>query len=304
MSKVDIAMATYNGGLYLAQQINSICNQTFTDWRLFIRDDGSRDDTVSIILKYASEDSRIIFISDSLGGLGVSMNFAEVILHCTAPYTMLADQDDIWAKDKIEKSVEYIQRHEKYGRAVLVFSNSTLTNSDLSIKYGLNYKMDTIPSLESFIFHNAGYQGANMIFNSILREKLFPFLERSKVHDYHISLIGLLMGDVYFLGESLMLYRRHETTTTICNRTIMQRLKSFLHSESMIYDPEMVDYLVRLVADRSSSISNSHKKLIHMYTKIISKQTSCITKVRIVNRFNFTLRNSRLYLIVKVLLTK
>lgn len=297
-------MATYNGGQYIAQQLDSIRAQTFTDWRIFIRDDSSCDNTVDVLRQYAELDPRIILIEDSLGGLRVSKNFETAISYCTAPYTMLADQDDVWFEDKIEKSLAYIQQVEKLGLPILVFSNSILTNSDLSIKLGPNYSFDMVPRFENFIFCNAGYQGAAMIFNKALREKLFPFLERSKVHDYHISLIGFWLGEIYFLNQPLMLYRRHETTTTVSNYTLLQRIKSFLKGVPMLSDPELVDYLIRLSTNRASYISDCYKMLVDAYLQIVDPKMSFLRKVTLVKKYKFTLRNSYLYLIFKLLFVK
>ena len=57
--KIEILMATYNGEKYIKEQINSIINQTYTNWRLLIRDDGSKDKTVEIIKEYEKKDDRI-----------------------------------------------------------------------------------------------------------------------------------------------------------------------------------------------------------------------------------------------------
>ena len=63
METVNILLSTYNGEKYLAEQIDSIVNQTYTDWNLLIRDDGSTDNTVSIIKNYEEKDARIKFIN-------------------------------------------------------------------------------------------------------------------------------------------------------------------------------------------------------------------------------------------------
>ena len=60
---VDIAMATYNGEEFIECQIRSIINQTFTDWRLLISDDGSKDNTIQIIKKLMNEDGRIFLVN-------------------------------------------------------------------------------------------------------------------------------------------------------------------------------------------------------------------------------------------------
>ena len=54
--KIEILMATYNGEKYIKEQINSIINQTYTNWKLLIRDDGSKDKTVEIIKEYEKKD--------------------------------------------------------------------------------------------------------------------------------------------------------------------------------------------------------------------------------------------------------
>ena len=70
--KVTILMSTYNGENFLAEQIESIQQQTYTDWTLLIRDDGSKDKTREIIKRFALEDDRITFINpDQTENLGV-----------------------------------------------------------------------------------------------------------------------------------------------------------------------------------------------------------------------------------------
>lgn len=62
---VAICMATYNGEKYIAEQIDSIVKQTYTDWLLFIRDDGSKDNTIEILKKIINEKTdKIVLIED------------------------------------------------------------------------------------------------------------------------------------------------------------------------------------------------------------------------------------------------
>ena len=77
MAKLAIVMSTYNGQTFLEEQINSILNQTFSDFTLYIRDDGSSDDTVSIIEGLAAMDSRIRLVKDGSSASNISspMNF-------------------------------------------------------------------------------------------------------------------------------------------------------------------------------------------------------------------------------------
>lgn len=173
--EVDILMATYNGTLYIKDQINSILYQSFKNWRLIIRDDGSSDGTLDILQHYARLDSRIIVCDDDLGNLGVFGNFMELIKLSDSKYVMLADQDDLWINDKVETSLSFIKEKERGIVPILVFANSILTDDSLTKKYGYNYNMTEPPSLHNFLFYNAGYQGSGMIFNDYLRMKIFPF---------------------------------------------------------------------------------------------------------------------------------
>ena len=62
--KVNILLSTYNGEQYLKEQVKSIQDQTYQDWQLLIRDDGSTDGTVEIIQELVAQDERIRFINE------------------------------------------------------------------------------------------------------------------------------------------------------------------------------------------------------------------------------------------------
>ncbi|MFD1601611.1 glycosyltransferase family 2 protein [Flavobacterium artemisiae] len=297
---VDILMATYNGEKYLKDQINSILYQTYKNWRLIIRDDNSSDRTTEIINNYADLDPRIIICNDDKGNLGVFKNFMELISISDSPYIMFADQDDIWINDKVEVSLKFIRKVEKENSPTLVFSNSILMNEGLTKKFGFNYRTSFKPELTNFLFYNAGYQGAAMIFNIDLKKKIFPFFDNCPVHDYHISLVGLLLGNVFYIDRPLMLYRRHEKATTVQNLTILSRLRWVLKKKSFIYDVKMLHYLKAFSKHYESTIPERKKKIIEEYFLLVSNELSMFRKARIVMKSKFTLRGSTLYLIFKL----
>lgn len=303
MSLVDIAMATYNGEKYLKEQIDSIISQSFTDWRLFVRDDGSTDNTVNIIRQYVKKDSRIHLIEDSLGNLRVSRNFEQALSYCTAPYTMFADQDDIWFKNKIEASLLFINEFENK-EPILIFSNSILASENLKNKYGNNYKLTMVPNLRNFLFSNAGYQGSAIMFNEKLKQKLLLFFPNSPVHDYHVSLVGLLFGKVYHMSTPLMIYRRHDTAISKQNLTFKNRFISFLKNKSLLYDEKMLDYLKIFTLYYEKEITDENKKLLDDYFQIVDEKTTLLKKIQLVLKNKFILRGSNYYLILKIILLK
>jgi len=110
---IDILLSTYNGITYLREQIESILNQSFADWYLIIRDDGSMDDTAVVIDEYCKQyPQKIKKITDNLGNLGVIRSFEILLENSTANYIMFCDQDDYWLPDKIYISFNKIKQME------------------------------------------------------------------------------------------------------------------------------------------------------------------------------------------------
>lgn len=304
--EVDILMATYNGTLYIKDQINSILYQSFKNWRLIIRDDGSSDGTLDILQHYARLDSRIIVCDDDLGNLGVFGNFMELIKLSDSKYVMLADQDDLWINDKVETSLSFIKEKERGIVPILVFANSILTDDSLTKKYGYNYNMTEPPSLHNFLFYNAGYQGSGMIFNDYLRMKIFPFFfENCLIHDYHISLVGLLLGEVHHISRPLMLYRRHESSTTLQNIDLQSRVLWFLKKKNLfVYARFSEVFECFFLSIILKKLMKRKKALIHNYLRIIDENNSIIKRLFAIYKGGFSLRESKAYLMFKLILVK
>lgn len=87
MPKIDILMATYNGGEYIAAQIRSLQNQTLSDWHLIVHDDGSTDDTLQIVNDFCKIDNRIEVLDDGKSFHGPAGNFVHLMKSSTAPVT-------------------------------------------------------------------------------------------------------------------------------------------------------------------------------------------------------------------------
>ena len=106
-----IMMTTYNGEKYIERQLNSIIDQTYSNWNLVVRDDGSKDNTLSILEQYQNKDSRIKIVDNDSKNHGAYYNFFGIVEYAkTLPlydFYMFSDQDDIWDKNKIERFLNY-----------------------------------------------------------------------------------------------------------------------------------------------------------------------------------------------------
>ena len=127
MHKIDILLATYNGEKYLAQQLDSILNQSYQDFIIRIHDDNSIDGTIDIIKKYQMRyPEKIKYLDDNISTGSAKNNFEYLLNKSDAQYIMFSDQDDIWLQNKIELSIEKIINIEKTS---INMKHSNLTRS-------------------------------------------------------------------------------------------------------------------------------------------------------------------------------
>jgi len=226
--KISICMAVYNGAPFLQEQLESIIAQTYTNWELLIRDDGSTDSGMDILTYYASRDPRIRIIIDGKGQLGVCQNFNELLgYHDNSDYFMFADQDDRWLPTKIERSLQAMETIEKNTPSttpILVHSKVRYTDETmvpLSKKYYCYSGSDTTTRSYGLLIHNWIF-GCTMLFNKALLDCVFPIPQSDyvTVHDAWIAQLASLCGIVHVLDSHELLHRLHANNATDSRKTI------------------------------------------------------------------------------------
>lgn len=215
-SSVSILMATYNGALFIENQILSLLQQSYKNWVLLIHDDGSSDDTLSIIKKYTSIDSRIILINNGIVRQGVGKNFLSLLKHVDTEYAIFCDQDDIWLERKLE---EMLNAADKIGLAKLkepsiVYADGLAFDSDTGVINYNSISNNHASDLKDFLFFNGGYQGCSILFNQAMIEFIEKYDGPVHHHDDLVSLAAHAFGKVTFLDKKLMLYRQHSNAVT------------------------------------------------------------------------------------------
>jgi glycosyltransferase involved in cell wall biosynthesis len=215
---VDIILATYNGGKYLAEQIDSIVSQTYGNWRLIIHDDGSQDQTVDIIKEYQHDyPAKIILVDDGIKGLGVKSNFAHLMSLATSDYIMFCDQDDIWHDDKIAISLELMSRIESSVGAstpVGVFSDLEVVGEDLRpIAQSMWTYIRVSPRLAESIIYLAIRNciiGCTLMINKHALKLSLPIPNEAVMHDWWIGLVILKNGGYLLpIAHPTAKYRQH-----------------------------------------------------------------------------------------------
>lgn len=214
--EVAILMSTYNGELYLSEQIESIINQTYTNWRLYIRDDGSSDKTCNIINYYCHKDNRISVIEDCVIHRGVKDSFLWILKNIESSYYMFCDQDDVWLPNKIGLSINKLESTEKRNpdQPCLVVTDLKIVDHDLNIQYESMWKylhIDKIVQDSSYLIVAPMYTGCTMIFNDKVKTLTLKQANlRDVIHDQIVSLSTYKAGGIIeCLCQSTILYRQH-----------------------------------------------------------------------------------------------
>ncbi len=207
--KISVAMAVYNGKKYLKEQLDSIRNQTCPPDEVVISDDGSGDGTPELISSYINEYGlrgwRLIRHEERTG---VGGNFAAALSKVSGDIIFLADQDDVWLPDKIERMREAFS-DPAVSLAVSSIRYMDADGNEKRIRTQLSSRRDHEVSLkESFAV--CSYLGMSMAMRREVCEKADHALWEKSSHDWALLLAAHCLGKVVFLGTPGQFYRQHE----------------------------------------------------------------------------------------------
>lgn len=208
--KVSVVLCTYNGEKFVAQQIESILNQSILPDELIVSDDCSSDNTVDIVSDFARRHPATIRLFRNDLNLGFVENFEKAISFADGEIIFLSDQDDSWFEDKIECMLQPFIDYENVG---MVYSNAVITDSALNptgstlFDRGKSLMSDKALSAP-MLMKEVGINGCTMAFNSALRELVLP-IGKGWGHDHWIAFIAHAVMDVMFVDKPLICYRRH-----------------------------------------------------------------------------------------------
>lgn len=213
---IAILLAVYNGEKYLAEQVNSILNQTNQEWVLYIRNDGSTDSTQSIIDEYIRQNpSKIVQVDKGDNNIGWKLGFFSLFEQVQSDYYCFSDADDVWISEKIELSINLIREKEKIyiDKPILVFGDNAVCDEHLNLIAPSWWKVQKMkPKL--FLSYNTlpicnVVGGATMMFNNKVKPMCFPIPVPPLSHDTWIPMQVAKYGRVFVLDKSLKLYRQH-----------------------------------------------------------------------------------------------
>ena len=214
--KVAILLTTWNSSRFLAELLDSILAQSYKDWCLYVRDDGSTDDTKVLLAEYANRDGRIHLMPSDCN-LGPMVGFMRLLQQVEADLYMFCDHDDVWLPTKIEESVRMMIGLPDWRTTPLVVCTD-LRVVDEQLRtiapsfwrqqhYPLNWCNDRW-------FHLAynNIPGCTMLFNIAARNTALPYPPEAQMHDSWLAACVLWNGGrVIPIEKPTILYRQHST---------------------------------------------------------------------------------------------
>lgn len=233
---IRILLSAYNGARYIVEQIESIRAQTLTDWLLIVRDDGSSDSTVRIVEEFARMDGRIGLLRDERGNLGPAASFGALLDHASArgaAYVALADQDDVWRPDKLQRQIELLQAQEATAgpdHPTLVHSDLIVVGNDLRQihpSFLRHHRLEhlSVDPLSRLLVQNF-VTGCTTVFNRALLRAVIP-MPRVVMHDWWLAQCAAALGSLLFVQEPTVLYRQHESNVVGSRGALQLYLNAF-----------------------------------------------------------------------------
>lgn len=216
-TKISVAVCTYNGEKFIAEQIDSILNQTLRVDEIIVCDDCSSDNTLKILKDYESKNSNIFKIFTNSENLRSTKNFQKAISLCSGDIIFLSDQDDIWITNKVEKYLDFFTENPKINALA---SNGFCINekSEIQEKYSLwdipEFLREEKLNFDYFdiiTFISNIVTGASLAFRKNILSEVLPFPEiKDFYHDEWIALLTSNKKEFEFLNEKLFCYRIHD----------------------------------------------------------------------------------------------
>lgn len=231
---VDILMCTYNGEDFIELQIQSILDQTHTDFNLIIVDDTSNDRTIEIIKKMMLNDKRIE-LHQNKKNLGYFNNFLNGLNLVKSEYLFFSDQDDIWAENKVEIQLADLMLEDD--NVLMNFSNSYLLYDKIESQANYETKRDSC-KIKTYYSSPIELALRNIVSGHtiLIRSNQIPSIKKSfsKItdrknlyFDYILTLVLLDLGRIKYINESFVYFRQHlDSTSTIMRMNYYKYISS------------------------------------------------------------------------------
>ncbi|MGB9763697.1 MAG: glycosyltransferase [Minisyncoccia bacterium] len=275
---VEILLSTYNGDKFLNDFLNSLLTQSYKNWKLIVRDDGSKDKTIDILESFSQKyPEKVEIIKDSMGNLGPWKSFFHLLKYSKEKYVMFADQDDIWLPKKIEITLnKMILSEKKFGEnyPILIHTDLKVVDQNLNnIAESFWQYQNLNPEHKSlnYLLVQNNVTGCTVMINESLKNLINPFPTKAIMHDWWIAIVASAFGTINYVPESTILYRQHNNQNTGARKySLLSYYKFFIKNpqrvrDSIIKTIEQAEEFLKIYNDR---LNKEQKDMLNFYIQL------------------------------------
>jgi rhamnosyltransferase len=223
---VCVLLSSYNGAKFITTQLDSLLAQRDVNLKILVRDDGSRDDTCSILEQYQRANKLSLIRGENIGYV---KSFYTLVRNAPASdYYAYCDQDDFWEEDKLIAAISKLENHDKE-KPALYFSALKIVDDNLKFKCNShqNFKTGKYPFQQSFM-RVAAY-GCTLVFNNAARDNLLKYdYDTFYAHDTSLYMTVAALGNLVFDSIPHIQYRQHGGNAFGYSKSSLKKIKSKL----------------------------------------------------------------------------
>ena len=272
-NRIAVVMATYNGAVFIEQQLHSLLQQTLQPDLVIIRDDASEDATFEILTRYANQ--RGFKVSKNPQRLGVNENFAKAVADVPDGYLIaFCDQDDYWLPEKLEKSVQLLtslttdptQPAMVYSDLMLMNKAGELIHTSVHQQRG-QHRYEHV--WDTFLYGNM-VSGCTIVMNPAMKSLMAALPPRGDfIYDAWLAMAAFGFGKIAQLPQPLIHYRQHTQNVTFADHRARNRMErwinhwqncwkanTYLQEEIQLAKAFYSIYANRLSVDKRKSLEN------------------------------------------------
>ena len=247
---ISVCMATYNGERFIAKQLETIYNQSLKADEVIICDDGSKDETVSIIEQFINEHhlKNIWKIYRNTVNKGYPGNFYYAMSLCSGDVVFLADQDDVWESDKIKNMMQIMAREQGIG---LLASRWGIIDQEgkvlREVSRGKCSGTDALVNISiKDILYCYDWPGMCMCYRKDVGERVLEKVKDSMLaHDVALGVAAAEAGTFYCVNQRNQFHRRHDANVA----EEEHRARKLLNKKRKIYEIEKYLHMLQEILD-------------------------------------------------------
>lgn len=262
---ISIAMCTFNGAPFLAQQLESIARQNRLPDELVIFDDGSADETRHILARFTETVPFPFRTHVNSPTLGSTRNFEQAIQACEGDLIVLSDQDDVWDRQKLAVIERAFLEDERLG---MVFSDADVVDQHLeplgyrlwsTVGFGAKARRAFQAYPLNVLLRRFVITGATMAFRTDLRDCVLPLPGSPPgawIHDAWISLLKACFADIHFISRPLIMYRLMNRLTSV----FIANSEALANKYRRVLDPNKITVVYQAVTDSPMAAQSTPRK--------------------------------------------